>query len=174
MILSTLVYVRRDGHTLMLHKRRGHQRGKWNGLGGKFDAGETPEACAHREVREESGLEAGTLDLRGFLTFPLFDGTRDWYVFVFLCRDARGQPVASDEGDLRWVPDGELPALPLHEGDRVFLPWLDRNAFFSARFWYQQGDFQGYEAHFYEAGGMRHERGDASAASVASRDARAS
>ena len=28
--------------------------GKWNGLGGKFEAGETPEECAIREVEEES------------------------------------------------------------------------------------------------------------------------
>jgi NADH pyrophosphatase NudC (nudix superfamily) len=30
--------------------------GKWNGLGGKFEAGETPEECVIREILEESGL----------------------------------------------------------------------------------------------------------------------
>ena len=32
-----------------------HQ-GKWNGLGGKLEPGETPEQCVIREVAEESGL----------------------------------------------------------------------------------------------------------------------
>ena len=32
------------------------QEGKWNWLGGKFEAGETPEECVTREVLEESGL----------------------------------------------------------------------------------------------------------------------
>lgn len=174
MVLSTLVYVRRDGHTLMLHKRRGHQRGKWNGLGGKFEAGETPEACARREVWEESGLEVGTLDLRGFLTFPLFDGARDWYVFVFVCRDARGEPVASDEGELRWIPDAELPELALHEGDRTFLPWLERPPFFSARFWYDGGAYRGYEAQFYEGARTWYERGGAPGVAATPADARRS
>ena len=31
-------------------------KGKWNGLGGKFEAGETPDECVVREVLEESGL----------------------------------------------------------------------------------------------------------------------
>lgn len=154
MILATLVYVRQAGHTLMLHKRRGHQRGKWNGLGGKFEAGESPEACARREVREESGLEVSELRLRGFLTFPLFDGTDDWHVFVF---DARtpddGGLRAGDEGDLAWIEDARLSELELHEGDRVFLPWLSQPSFFSGRFWYERGRFRGYEAHFYGAEG---------------------
>lgn len=172
MILSTLVYVRDGGRTLMLHKRRGHQRGKWNGLGGKFEPGETPEACARREVREEAGIEVERLDLRGFLTFPLFDGERDWYVFVFVGRGPRGEPRGSDEGELRWVEDAEVVRLELHEGDRVFLPWLDGPEFFSARFWYGQEGFERYEAVFYGPHGAREEQGGAGPAVEATRTVR--
>ena len=56
--------------------------GKWNGLGGKFEAGETPEECLIREVYEESGLSIDNPRLRGLLIFPNFKGN-DWYVFVF-------------------------------------------------------------------------------------------
>ena len=58
-ILSSLLYLKRDGHTLMLHKSHGEQRGKWNGLGGKFEPGETPEACARREALARELTEHG-------------------------------------------------------------------------------------------------------------------
>lgn len=145
MIPSTLVYVRREGKTLMLRKARGHQRGKWNGLGGKAEPGEMPETCARREVLEESGLVVDTLDYRGIVVFPRFDGVHDWYVWVFVAT-ATGDPVASDEGDLAWIDDDDVAGLDVHEGDRIFLPWLDEvGTTFSARFVYQDGRFVGHE-----------------------------
>lgn len=152
MIPSTLVYVRRDGRTLMLRKARGHQRGKWNGLGGKAEPGEMPEACAVREVREEAGLEVQELDYRGLIVFPRFDGLNDWYVWIYLAR-AEGEPRAGTEGELAWIPDEEIETLDLHEGDRVFLPWLHRSGLvFSARFDYRGGRFLGHEVAFYPRG----------------------
>ncbi|NBC94926.1 MAG: NUDIX domain-containing protein [Deinococcus-Thermus bacterium] len=152
MIPSTLVYVRRDGETLMLRKARGHQRGFWNGLGGKAEPGEMPEACARREVREEAGLEVDHLDYRGLIVFPRFDGTNDWYVWIYLAT-ARGEPRDGDEGELAWIPNERLAELELHEGDRVFLPWLDRHELvFSARFDYEGGRFLGHEVAFYPRG----------------------
>lgn len=149
MIPSTLVYVRRDETTLMLRKARGHQAGKWNALGGKAEPGEMPEACARREIREEAGLEIERLNYRGLIVFPRFDGTNDWYVWIYLAT-ARGEPRPSDEGELAWIPTAELTELELHEGDRVFLPWLDRSeAVFSARFDYEGGRFLGHEVAFY-------------------------
>ncbi len=59
MKMGTLCYVRSGGKTLMLHrikKPNDMHAGKWNGLGGKFEPGESPEDCVVREVREESGL----------------------------------------------------------------------------------------------------------------------
>ena len=153
MILSSLLYLRKDGHTLMLRKARGEQKGKWNGLGGKFEQGETPEDCARREAYEESGLRVGRLELRGLLTFPLFDDNHDWYVFVFTSSDFSGALRPSDEGELSWIADAELSDLELYEGDRVFLPWLTgERGFFSGRFVYRGGVFQGYEVEFHGRG----------------------
>ena len=150
--LATLVYVRRPGQTLMLHrvKKAGDMhRGKWNGLGGKFEPGESPEACAIREVHEEAGLTLRNPELRGLLTFPQFRPAEDWYAFVFVARNFSGELIDSPEGTLAWIDDDTLLDLPLWPGDRVFIPWLDQERFFSGRFFYADGDLIAHEVAFY-------------------------
>jgi 8-oxo-dGTP diphosphatase len=152
MKLATLCYLKKDGKTLMMHrvkKKNDVHEGKWNGLGGKFLPGETPEECVVREVREESGLRLKDPVLKGLLTFPLFDGKDDWYVFVFVGRRFRGRPSACSEGRLEWIADDRLPSLNLWEGDRVFLPWLERGGFFSGKFVYRRGRLASRSAAFY-------------------------
>ena len=150
--LATLCYVKKDGRTLMLHrikKSNDVHEGKWNGLGGKVQDGESPEECARREVLEESGLSALTLDLRGVITFPLFSHGKDWYVFVFVIREFTGELIDSPEGELAWIPDSEMLELNLWEGDRTFLPWLDGQGFFSAKFVYVDGQLESHSVVFY-------------------------
>ena len=57
-----------------IKKENDMHAGKWNGLGGKLENGETPEECAIREIYEESGLWVKDLHLKGIITFPAFDG----------------------------------------------------------------------------------------------------
>jgi 8-oxo-dGTP diphosphatase len=150
--LATLCYVKRGGKTLMLHRNKKEgdmHRGKWNGLGGKLAPGETPEECVAREVREESGLALKNPALKGLITFPLFDGKEDWYVFVYVAREFTGELIDSPEGTLAWIADPEVPALNLWEGDRVFLPWLAGDRFFSAKIRYDDGAFRGHDVVFY-------------------------
>ena len=57
--LTTLCYIEKDGCYLILHrtKKQHDENGdKWIGVGGKFEYGESPEECALREVKEETGL----------------------------------------------------------------------------------------------------------------------
>lgn len=148
MKLATLVYVRRPGATLMLHRIRkanDMHAGKWNGLGGKLEAGESPEACAIRETLEESGLAIRRPRLCGVLTFPAFSHEEDWYAFVFTATEFSGDLIDSNEGVLEWIPNQRLLELPLWEGDRIFLPWLDQPGFFSASFWYREGILEKWE-----------------------------
>ena len=140
MKLGTLVYLKQDGKTLMLHRVKKEQdfhEGKWNGLGGKLDPGETPEECAIREVKEESGLDLVDPRLRGIITFPMFDQVDDWYVYLFTGREFSGELIDSPEGNLAWIADDKLLDLNLWEGDSTFLKWLDQDRFFSAKFIYE-------------------------------------
>lgn len=155
MLLATLCYVTERGRTLMLHrnKRPGDiHAGKWNGLGGKFEAGESPEDCVIREVKEESGLEIQNPRLHGLLTFANFKGN-DWYVFVFTAERFTGELLTDiPEGDLAWIPNDEiLTSLPLWDSDHVFLPWLRGGHFFSAKFNYEGERYVDYEVSFHPA-----------------------
>jgi 8-oxo-dGTP diphosphatase len=152
MILATLCYLKHNDHTLMVYRNKKPNdihAGKWNGLGGKFEPGESPEECVIREVLEESGLRIPDPKLHGLLMFPNFKG-HDWYVFVFTAREFAGQLIDSPEGRLEWIPDEKLNALNLWASDRVFFPWLEKDGFFSAKFIYQGDQMKSYEVAFHK------------------------
>lgn len=151
-ILATLCYVKDKDNTLMLYRNKkanDYHEGKWNGLGGKFEPGESPEECAAREIKEESGLISKNLNLKGFISFPKFDGKNDWNVFVFTVTEFEGKLIDSPEGKLEWIADSELFDLNLWEGDKIFMRWIFENKFFSAKFIYENKEFRYYEVKFY-------------------------
>lgn len=152
MILATLCYVKKDGHTLMIHRNKRPNdihEGKWNGLGGKFEKGESPEECVIREVWEESGLTLRAPRLHGTLTFANFKGNH-WYVFVFTAYEFEGKLLQDvPEGSLEWVPDEKILDLPLWDSDQVFLPWIEQGRFFSAKFNYDGDRFINHTVAFY-------------------------
>ena len=128
-ILATLGYVLSPDRrrVLLVHrnKRAGDtHHGKYNGLGGKLEAGEEVVACLRREVREESGLECEQIQLRGTINWPGFGkGGEDWFGFIFLVERFAGEAWRENaDGVLEWVEVERVPDLPLWEGDRYFLP----------------------------------------------------
>jgi 8-oxo-dGTP diphosphatase len=153
MKLATLCYIRQNNRTLMLLRNRkvnDIHHGKWNGLGGKFHPGESPEDCVTREVYEESGLMIKNPRLHGIMTFPSFSAGEDWYVFVFTASDFQGKLIDSLEGQLQWIDDNQIRSLNLWEGDRIFLKWLEQDKFFSAKFIYEKGDLKNHQVVFYD------------------------
>jgi 8-oxo-dGTP diphosphatase len=150
--IGTLCYLRQGGKTLMVHrikKPNDMHQGKWNGLGGKLEPGETPEECAIREIYEESGLVMHNLVYKGLLTFPGFANEEDWYAFVFTGTEFSGELIDSPEGRLEWVEDDRLLNLNLWEGDRLFIPWLDRPGVFSGKLTYEEGRLVDHQVVFY-------------------------
>ena len=66
--LSTLCYIERNGCWLMLHrtvKKNDVNKDKWIGVGGHFEADESPEECVLREVKEETGYTLTSYRYRG-------------------------------------------------------------------------------------------------------------
>lgn len=141
---TTLCYLERDGSLLMLFRNKkavDENHGKWIGVGGKFEEGETPEECAVREVYEETGLKVGSLKLRGIITFVMQPLTTE-YMFLYTCDDFSGElsdPDGCPEGILRWMEKEKLDELPMWEGDRIFLRLLmEEHPFFSLKLCYDQ------------------------------------
>ncbi len=141
MKLATLCYIIKDNKTLMLHrtkKKNDAHKDKWNGIGGKFDAGETPEECVIREVKEETGLTIRNPKFAGRILFPSFtQQPEDWHVYIFTATEFTGKLIDSAEGELAWIPDEKLLELNLWEGDKIFLPWVKEGKYFSAKLVYQ-------------------------------------
>ena len=140
---TTLCYIRQNGRYLMLHRVKKHQdpnAGKWIGVGGKFEEGESPEECLLREVQEETGLTLTDHRLRGIVTFA----AQKWeteYMYLYTADGFEGTLRECSEGVLAWKAEAELLELPLWEGDRVFLELLRRDApFFSLKLCYDGDD----------------------------------
>ena len=69
--LSTLCYIEKDGQYLMLHrtvKKNDVNKDKWIGVGGHFEADESPEECLLREVWEETGYTLTSWKYRAIVT----------------------------------------------------------------------------------------------------------
>lgn len=146
--MGTLCYVEKDNRYLMLHrtkKENDMHKGLWVGLGGKFEAGESPEECVIREVYEESGLRVENPKLRGVLTFPAFDMHDDWYVFLFHATEFSGTVKPCQEGELAWIDKNDLAQLPMHKGDYHFIKKLDEPCgVFTAKFLYENGAYKSH------------------------------
>ena len=130
-ILATLGYVLSadEAQVLLIHRNRRAgdlHFGKYNGLGGKLEAGEDVVAGMRREIREEAGLECDALTLRGTISWPGFgENGADWFGFIFRIDRWHGTPCLDNpEGALEWVAVERVLDLPLWEGDRHFLPMV--------------------------------------------------
>ena len=137
---STLIYLERGDEYLMLHRTKKENdlnHDKWIGVGGKFEDGESPEDCALRETREETGLTLTRWRYRGLVTF-VSDRYETEYMHLFTADGWTGTPKECDEGELAWIKKSELLKLRLWEGDKIFLRLLDTDEpFFSLKLKYE-------------------------------------
>lgn len=103
------VAVIRDGAGRILISRRKDDDsfgGYWEFPGGGRESGETLEACAIREVREELGVVVSAERLIRVIENP-YPG-KSLRLAFFLCRYESGEPLAIDCAEARWVEANEL------------------------------------------------------------------
>ena len=135
---TTLCYIENNGYWLMLYRNRkpdDPNEGKWLGIGGRIEEGETPDECNAREVMEETGLRLKSAVFHGVIEFRA-DAYEDEDMYLYSTSDFEpADREAADifretavyelpecnEGELRWIPAGKLMELPMWEGDRAFL-----------------------------------------------------
>ena len=122
--LTTLCYLKQDGRYLMMYrnkKKDDQSEGKYLAIGGKLKPGESPEECALREIKEETGYEAKDLCFRGIVTF-VSDVWDNELMFLYSAEQLEGTPhTTCNEGELLWIDEKKMLTLPMWEGDPYFL-----------------------------------------------------
>lgn len=142
MFHCTLCYLESEkGEYLMLHrvkKKNDVNHDKWIGVGGKFEADESPEECLLREVREETGLTLTRWRFRGIVTF-VAEGHETEYIYLYTADQWTGEMIECNEGDLEWIPKGKVCDLPIWEGDKIFFRLIENpdSPFFSLKMAYR-------------------------------------
>lgn len=104
-IPRVLVFVLRDDDVLLL-KGAPDKRiwpGRYNGIGGHVEADEDVYTAARREVKEEAGIVARDLRLRGVINIDV-GGPTGVMLFVFTACAGNEELVPSPEGTPEWVP----------------------------------------------------------------------
>ncbi|SEA03735.1 NUDIX hydrolase [Selenomonas ruminantium] len=125
--LTTLCYIEKDGRYLMMHRvKKAHDinKDKWVGIGGHFEADESPEECLLREAREETGLTLTEYKQRGIITF-MSDRWQTEYMFLYTASAYEGEIGECNEGTLEWIDKEKVYDLPLWEGDKIFFRLLE-------------------------------------------------
>lgn len=65
----TLIFIRYGDEVLLINREKGSWMGRWNGLGGKIEKGESALEGAKRECEEESGLKLDDFTFCGSFTW---------------------------------------------------------------------------------------------------------
>ena len=131
-IPTVQIYLEKDNKYLMLYrnkKKNDINAGKWIGVGGHVEEGETPLQAVIREVKEETGLDLKSAEYRAIINFVNDDYVE--IIYQYTSSDFTGEVIDCDEGELKWINKDEVLSLPTWEGDKYFLkPLIDNDPFF--------------------------------------------
>jgi 8-oxo-dGTP diphosphatase len=112
-----------DGNLLLAHRfPDSHLPDLWEFPGGKIHTGETPEACAVREVAEEIGIEIEIL--APLLRRPYDYADRRIDLWFFVARRVAGAPRSLGCQSWRWVRPEEVGSYPLPDASEPVLQAL--------------------------------------------------
>lgn len=106
------VIITRDQQVLLLRRRNVHGAETWSTPGGHLDFGESPEQCAQREVKEETGLDIDTVAFRA-ITNDVFAAEGRHYITIWMeGRYSGGEPILAapcEASEIDWFPWDALP-----------------------------------------------------------------
>jgi 8-oxo-dGTP diphosphatase len=130
---TALMFIIRDGHLLLIVKKRGLGAGKINGPGGKIEPGETPLECVIRETQEELEIMPHRPVKLGELWFSMGD-IPDLLCHVYRAEDFTGIPTETAEAVPLWVRLEEIPYERMWADDMLWLPLLIAGSSFLGKF----------------------------------------
>jgi len=138
----SLLFLQRDDEILLAMKKRGFGEGRWNGVGGKVEAGESIEAAVIREAQEEIGVTPIEFEKVADIRFDEFFKSEPtlMHVHVFMSTTWSGMPVESEEMAPRWFTYSDIPYSDMWSDDYYWLPSVLEGKKISADFKLNESD----------------------------------
>jgi GrpB-like predicted nucleotidyltransferase (UPF0157 family)/ADP-ribose pyrophosphatase YjhB (NUDIX family) len=123
-VTSVLAIIRRDVATqdgaesqiLLIQRQKEPYAGKWGLVGGRWEFGERLESAVTREVKEETGLDATFIALRGVASERIVPGSEHVdgaHYVLFICELLApiGTAQEQSEGPVAWFSPQDISAL---------------------------------------------------------------
>ena len=146
-IETVSIYLFRNDQILLLFRNKKEHdinHGKYIGVGGHIEEGETPDIAIDREVKEESSLDIISKKLRAKITFHFDEFIEHMYLYTSF--DFKGNIIECNEGTLEWIDINNLNNIPMWEGDRYFLkPIFEEDSYFEMEFFYEGDKLLSYQ-----------------------------
>jgi mutator protein MutT len=122
--ICTLLFLTRDDEILLAIKKRGFGSGRYNGVGGKIEPGETEEQAMIRECQEEIEVTPINYWKIAEHDFVQKDGENPWrmYVHAYMCDKWEGEPRETDEMAPEWFKTSDIPYDNMWQDDKYWLP----------------------------------------------------
>ncbi len=124
-IRRTLLFLVDENNMILLAmKKRGFGAGKWNGVGGKIEAGESIEDALVRECEEEVGVTPLSWEKVAELDFVQDSSSEPWHMYVhaYLSREWKNEPTESEEMRPQWYDIQHIPYSEMWDDDKLWLP----------------------------------------------------
>jgi mutator protein MutT len=141
---ATIVLLLKDDEVLLAMKKRGFGVGKWNGVGGKLNPGETIRETALRETEEEitvipEGIEEMAI-MNYFFPSVTADNVSGQKVYVYIARKWSGEPTETEEMQPKWFKLSEIPYSEMWCDDIVWMPKVLNGEYVKGSFLFGDND----------------------------------
>ena len=125
LLVAAAALVDVDGRVLICKRPHGkHLAGMWEFPGGKVEAGETPETCLIRELREELAIEVTQACLAPFAFTSHGYDSFHLLMPLYLCRRWNGVVQAREHEAIAWVKPNQMADYPMPPADAPLVAWL--------------------------------------------------
>ncbi|MGH7236933.1 MAG: 8-oxo-dGTP diphosphatase [Candidatus Saccharimonadales bacterium] len=140
MKICTLLLLKKDDEILLAMKKRGFGAGRWNGVGGKVEIGETIEQALVRECQEEISVTPTKFSKVAVHDFKFPGGTSNMQVHTYFCDSWQGEPAESEEMAPKWFKLSRVPYDEMWQDDIVWLPAVLRGKKLKTEFAFDEND----------------------------------
>ena len=139
--ILTLCLTVKSEKLLLGMKKRGFGEGRWNGFGGKIEAGETIEEAAKREMSEECSIDILAMEKVGIHEFEFAAKHGEILeVHVFRVDEFSREPRETEEMRPQWFAFADIPYDTMWPDDQYWLPLFLEGKKFRTRFLFGEGD----------------------------------